>query len=120
MIIETYELFWIQVNETIIKIGSYFIWVWIAIELTNKKIFGFSISKNEIYLLRCVFYSFSGTYGEFSISTNDWVSYLPSILKLEYHIKSSYEKSIVERSMPYIRDRTMLRQLFFLTEKKKM
>lgn len=79
MIIETYELFWIQVNETIIKIGSYFIWVWIAIELTNKKIFGFSISKERnMFMAERFLSNLSEGYGKHSVSTDGG----PSIYKL--------------------------------------
>jgi transposase-like protein len=35
------------VDETVNKIGSQYIWLWIAIEPTNKEILGFSISKER-------------------------------------------------------------------------
>ena len=35
------------VDETVNKMGPEFIWLWIAIEPTNKEILGFSISKER-------------------------------------------------------------------------
>ena len=35
------------IDETVIKVGSEYIWVWIAIEPENKEILGMSISKEQ-------------------------------------------------------------------------
>jgi putative transposase len=37
----------IQKDETVIKVGSEFIWVWVAIEPESKEILGMSISKEQ-------------------------------------------------------------------------
>ena len=59
------------VDETVNKIGSEFIWLWIAIEPTNKEILGFNISKNEICLWQNVFLSnLLEGYGKHSVSTD--------------------------------------------------
>jgi putative transposase len=35
------------IDETLIKVGSEFIWLWVAIESSNKAILGFDISKER-------------------------------------------------------------------------
>jgi putative transposase len=47
------------VDETVIKVGSEFIWLWIAIKPTNnKEILGFSISKERNMFVTERFLSF--------------------------------------------------------------
>jgi len=38
------------IDETIIKVGSELIWLWIAIEIESKEIIGISISKEQKYV----------------------------------------------------------------------
>ncbi len=49
-------------------------------------------------------------YGQHPVSTDDGGTWYPpqacQFLKLRHHIHSSYEKSLVERTMQYIKDRT--------------
>ncbi|MGN6630234.1 MAG: hypothetical protein ACTHKJ_10255 [Candidatus Nitrosocosmicus sp.] len=48
-------------------------------------------------------------YGKHPVSTDGGTWYPPQacqFLKLEHHIHSSYEKSLIERTMQYIKDRT--------------
>ena len=47
MIIESDGCSEFIVDETVNKIGSEFIWLWIAIEPKNEEILGFSISKER-------------------------------------------------------------------------
>ena len=57
MIIESDGCSEFIVDETVNKIDPEFIWLWIAIEPTNKEILGFSIyQKNEICLWQNVSY----------------------------------------------------------------
>ncbi len=37
----------IIIDETVIKVGSEYIWIWVAIELESKEILGISISKEQ-------------------------------------------------------------------------
>ncbi len=47
-------------------------------------------------------------HGEYPVSTDGgtWYPQACRFLKLTHHIHSSYEKSIIERTMQYIKDRT--------------
>jgi putative transposase len=48
-------------------------------------------------------------YDEFPVSTADGVTWYPQackFLKLKHHLHSFLEKSIIERTMEYIKDRT--------------
>jgi putative transposase len=48
-------------------------------------------------------------YGKHSISTNDGGTWYPQackFLKIKHHLHSYYEKSIVERTIQYLKDRT--------------
>ena len=75
----------------------------------NIEIFALSISKQrnmfvaEIFLSRVVI-----GFGKHSVSTDDgtWYPQACKFLKLNHHIHSSLEKSLIERAMQYIKDRT--------------
>jgi putative transposase len=47
-------------------------------------------------------------YGKLPVSTDGgtWYPQACKFLKLKHHIHSSFEKSIIERTMQYIKDRT--------------
>ena len=97
------------VDETLIKVGSQYIWLWVAIEPKNREILALSISKErnmlvaERFLLTVV-----KDYGKRPVSTDGgtWYPQACRFLNLEHHTHSSYEKSIIERTMQYIKDRT--------------
>ena len=97
------------VDETLIKVGSELIWLWVAIEPENRQILALSISKErnmfvaERFLSRLV-----STHGKHSISTDggSWYPQACRFHKLDHHIHSPFEKSIIERTMQYIKDRT--------------
>ncbi len=48
-------------------------------------------------------------YGKHSVSTDGdtWYPQASRFLKLNHHIHSSFEKSVIERAMQYIKDRTI-------------
>ncbi|MDP8940909.1 MAG: hypothetical protein M3M84_00025 [Thermoproteota archaeon] len=59
-------------DETVNKIGSEFIWLWIAIEPTKRKFLDLIYQKNEICLWQNVFLSnLLEGYGKHSVSTDD-------------------------------------------------
>lgn len=62
-------------------------------------------------------------YGQHPVLTDDGGTWYPQackFLKLKHHIHSSYEKSIIERTMQYIKDRTECFDDYFpCSEKKK-
>jgi putative transposase len=96
----------------LIKAGSSeYIWLWVAIEEPESKgILGFSISKERNLLIdeRSVS-KLVNIYGQHPVSTDDGGTWYPQacrFLKLTHHIHSSFKKSIIERTMQYIKDRT--------------
>ena len=100
----------IIIDETLIKVGNQFAWLWIAIDSINKFILGIHISFERTILVAERFLnSLIKDYGKHSLSTDDggtWYSYACKLLKIEHHIHSTYEKSIIERTIQYINDRT--------------
>jgi putative transposase len=97
------------IDETLIKVGSEYVWLWVAIEPWHKLILGFNISKERNILIAERFLShIVKEYGQHPVSTDGgtWYPQACQFLKLRHHIHSSYEKSLVERTMQYIKDRT--------------
>ncbi|HEY6537332.1 MAG TPA: DDE-type integrase/transposase/recombinase, partial [Candidatus Nitrosocosmicus sp.] len=97
------------IDETIIKVGQEHIWIWVSIEPENKEILGISISKEQNMFVAERFISdVVEEYGKHPISTDGgtWYPQTCRFLKLTHHIHSSYEKSLIERTMQYIKDRT--------------
>ena len=98
------------VDETLIKIGSEYIWIWVAIEPENMQILALTISKERNMFVAERFLSgLIRIYGKHAISTDGGGTWYPQacrFLGLEHHIHSSFEESIIERTMQYIKDRT--------------
>jgi putative transposase len=97
------------VDETLIRVGSEFIWLWVAIESKNKQILGLSISKERNMFVAERFISrLIKIHGKHNISTDGdkWYPQACKFLKIDHHPHSSYEKSIIERTMQYLKDRT--------------
>ena len=100
------------VDETQIKVGSEYIWLWIAIEPENKEIVGLRISKERNMFVAERFLSdIVDKHGQHPVSTDGgtWYPQACRFLKLNHHIHSfvyKNEKSIIERTMQYIKDRT--------------
>ena len=98
-----------RVDETMLKVGSEYIWLWIAIEPENKQILAASISKERNMFVAERFLSgLIKTYGKHSISTDGgtWYPQVCRFLKLDHHVHSSLEKSMIEKTMQDIKDRT--------------
>ena len=97
------------VDETQIKVGSEYIWLWIAMESETKNIVGINISKERnMFVAERFLYNVTKKYGEYPISTDrgTWYPQACRFLKLNHHIHNSFEKSIIERTIQYIKDRT--------------
>ena len=97
------------IDETLIKVGSEFIWLWVAIEPSNKVILGFDISKERnMFVAEKFIAGLTKVYDKHSVSTDGgtWYPQACKFLKLKHHIHSTFEKSIIERTMQYIKDRT--------------
>ena len=109
------------VDETAIKVGSEYTWLWVAIEPKNSEILALSISKErnmfvaERFLSRVV-----KGFGKHPVSTDGgtWYPQACKFLKLNHHIHSSLEKSPIERAMQYIKDRTECFDDYFPCRKK--
>ena len=97
------------IDETLFKVGSEYIWLWVAIEPKNKQILALSISKERNMFVAERFMSGLVTvHGNHPVSTDGgtWYPQACRFLKLQHHIHSPFEKSLVERTMQYIKDRT--------------
>ena len=97
------------VDETMLKVGAEYIWLWIVIEPENKQILALYVSKERNmfvaeHFLSGVVYN----YGVHPVSTDGgtWYPMACRFLKLKHHIHSPLEKSLIERTMQYIKDRT--------------
>ena len=108
------------VDETIIKVGSEYIWLWITIEPKNKEILALTISKERNMLIAERFLSgVVKIHGKHPVSTDGgtWYPMACRFLKLKHHIHSPYEKSLIERTMQYIKDRTNVLMTTFHVKK---
>ncbi len=97
------------IDETAIKAGCEIIWLWIAIESKDREILSISISKERnMFVAERFLSSIVNEYGAHPISTDGgtWYPQACKFLKLNHHIHSFLEKSIIERTMQYIKDRT--------------
>ena len=98
------------VDETLLKVGSEYVWLWVAIEPENRNILTLSISKERNMLIAERFISdLAKVHGKHPVSTDGgtWYPQACRYLKLRYHhIHSSWEKSLIERTIQYIKDRT--------------
>ena len=97
------------VDETILQVGPEYIWLWIAIEPENGQILAQDITQERNMLIAERF--LSGVvryYGNHPISTDGgtWYPQACEFLKMDHHIHSPLEKSLIERTMQYIKDRT--------------
>jgi putative transposase len=93
----------------LVRVDSEFIGLWVAIESKNKQILGLSIPKERNMLVAERFISrLIKIHGKHNISTDGgtWYPQACKFLKIGHHLHSSYEKSIIERTMQYIKDRT--------------
>jgi len=96
-------------DETIIKVGSEYIWLWVAIEPKDKQILALSISKERnMFAAERFLSSLVRIHGRHPVSTDGgtWYPVACRLLKIKHHIHSPFEKSIIERTMQYIKDRT--------------
>ena len=81
----------------------------VAIEPENRNILTLSISKERNILIAERFISdLAKVHGKHPVSTDGgtWYPQACRFLKLKHHIHSSFEKSLIERTMQYIKDRT--------------
>ena len=97
------------VDETLIKVGSELVWLWVAIESKNKQILALTTSRERnMFVTERFLSNIVRDYGKHPVSTDcgTWYPQACRFLKLDHHIHSSFEKSLIERTMQYIKDRT--------------
>ncbi len=98
------------IDETVIKAGSGLIWLWVIIEPKYKEIHAVDISKERNMFVAERFLSHVvnkyGLHSVWSDGGGTWYSQPCRFLKLNHHIHSSFTKSLIERTMQYIKDRT--------------
>ncbi|HEY6535878.1 MAG TPA: DDE-type integrase/transposase/recombinase [Candidatus Nitrosocosmicus sp.] len=98
------------IDEAALKAGSYdLVWLWLVIEPIDKEILAMDISKKRNISIAKRFLSHVVyKYGLHSVSSDGgtWYPQACQFLKLEHHLHSSFEKSIIERTMQNIQDRT--------------
>ncbi len=109
------------IDETVIKTGSSeLIWLWIVIEPNDKEILSFYISKERnMFMAELILSQVVNKYGLHSVSSDDgtWYPRACKFLNLYHHLHSSYEKSLIERTMQYIKDRTEIWMITFLVKR---
>lgn len=97
------------VDETLIKVGSELVWLWVAIESKNKQILALTTSRERnMFVTERFLSNIVRDYGKHPVSTDGgtWYPQACRFLKLDHHMHSSFEKSLIERTMQYIKDRT--------------
>jgi len=109
-------------DETQIKVGSGYNWIWVAIEPKNCQILALSISKERNMLIAERFLSsIVENYGKNIVSTDGgtWYPQACRFLKLKHHLHSPLEKSLIERTIQYIKDRTECFDDYFPCQREK-
>jgi putative transposase len=109
------------IDETQIKVGSELIWLWVAIESETKSIVATNISKERnMFVAEKFLSSIVKENSKHPVSTDGgtWYPQACKFLKLEHHLHSTYEKSIIERTIQYIKDRTECFDDYFPCRKK--
>jgi putative transposase len=96
-------------ETTLIKVAPEYIWLWVTIEPENRQILALSISKERnMFVAERFLDGLSKMHGKHCVSTDGgtWYPQACRFLKLRHHIHSSLEKSLIRRTMQYLKDRT--------------
>ena len=97
------------IDETLVMIGSTYMWIWVAMEPESKHILAVTVSKERTMLIAERFIlSLTNRYGSHPVSTDGgtWYPQACRFLNLDHHLHSPFEKSLIERTIQYIKDRT--------------
>jgi putative transposase len=106
----------------LIKIGSDLVWLWVDIEPKHRRILHIDISfERNMHVAERFIASLINKFGKHPISTDGGTGYPQACRfpKLQHHINSSFEKSIIERTMQYVKDRTECFDDYFPCKRKK-
>jgi len=97
------------IDETMIQIGYSEAWLWVVVEPIHKQILGVYISRHRNMIVAEAFLnSLIKIYGKHTVYSDGgtWYPEACASLGLKHRLHSSYEKSIVERTIEYLKDRT--------------
>ena len=93
------------IDETTLQIGSSEAWLWVAVKPIHKQILGVYISRHKNMIVAEAFLSsLIRMYGKHTVYSDGgtWYPEACVSLNLEHGLHSSYEKSIVERTIEYL------------------
>ncbi|MGA8914115.1 MAG: DDE-type integrase/transposase/recombinase [Nitrososphaeraceae archaeon] len=97
------------IDGTLIQIGATDTWLWVAIEPIHNRILGVSISRHRDMLVSESFLrSLIKLYGKHIVYSDggSWYPEACNSLGLKHTLHSPFEKSVIERAMEYVKDRT--------------
>jgi putative transposase len=97
------------IDETIVHVGSAEAWLWVAIEPIHNRILGVYISRHRnMLVVESFLRSLIQLYGKHIVYSDGgtWYPEACSSLRLKHILHSPFEKSVIERAMEYIKDRT--------------
>ena len=97
------------IDETMLQIGPNEAWLWVALEPIHKQILGVYISRHRnMIVVESFLRTLIKIYGKHTVYSDGgtWYPQACVSLQLEHRLHSPYEKSIVERTIEYLKDRT--------------
>ena len=97
------------IDETMIQIGNNDTWFWVATEPIHRQILGVHISRHRNMLVAESFLrSLIKLYGRHAVysDSGSWYPEACNSLRLKHILHSPFEKSVIERAMEYVKDRT--------------
>lgn len=97
------------IDETQVQIGHDEAWVWVAIEPVHRTVLGVYVSRHRNILVAESFLrSLVKLYGKHTVYSDGgpWYPDACHSLGLEHRLHSEYEKSLIERTIEYFKDRT--------------
>ena len=110
------RIFEFIIDETQLKVGNNYFWIWIAIESSDRTVLGVRISaERNMFVAERFLSSLVQEYGKHPVSTDGgtWYPQACKYLKLRHHIHSAYEKSIIERTIEYLKDKQKILTIIF-------
>jgi len=97
------------IDETMLQIGSDYAWLWVAIEPIHKQVLGVYVSRHRNMLVAESFLrTLVRIYGKHTVYSDggSWYPEACHYLGLVHLLHTSFEKSIIERTIEYFKDRT--------------
>jgi putative transposase len=110
------------IDETIVQIGDTDAWLWVAIEPIHNRIIGVYISRHRNMLVAESFLkSLIKLYGKHIVYSDggSWYPEACNSLRLKHILHSPFEKSIFERAIEYVKDRTEVFDDYYPCNRKK-